>query len=81
MKLTEIVPDPEKGRAFEQAMRPGIADADAAGRCRLDAMARWLQDIAYADLVDAASRAVGHGSCGAPGSESSGSPGLARTSC
>jgi acyl-ACP thioesterase len=34
-------------------MRPGIADADRAGRCRLDAMARWLQDIAYADLVDA----------------------------
>lgn len=41
------------GRAYEQAMRPGIADADAAGRCRLDAMARWLQDVAYADLVDA----------------------------
>jgi acyl-ACP thioesterase len=34
-------------------MRPGIADAGAAGRCRLDAMARWLQDVAYADLVDA----------------------------
>jgi len=34
-------------------MRPGIADAGAAGRCRLDAMARWLQDIAYADLIDA----------------------------
>jgi acyl-ACP thioesterase len=34
-------------------MRPGIADAGGAGRCRLDAMARWLQDIAYADLVDA----------------------------
>jgi acyl-ACP thioesterase len=34
-------------------MRPGIADADGGGRCRLDAMARWLQDIAYADLVDA----------------------------
>jgi acyl-ACP thioesterase len=33
-------------------MRPGIADADAAGRCRLDAMARWLHDVAYADLVD-----------------------------
>ncbi|HSD25182.1 MAG TPA: acyl-ACP thioesterase domain-containing protein [Solirubrobacterales bacterium] len=41
------------GRAFEQGMRPGIADADGAGRCRLDAMARWLQDIAYADLIDA----------------------------
>jgi acyl-ACP thioesterase len=34
-------------------MRPGIADADGNGRCRLDAMARWLQDIAYADLIDA----------------------------
>jgi acyl-ACP thioesterase len=41
------------GRAYEQAMRPGIADADGAGRCRLDAMARWLQDIAYLDLIDA----------------------------
>lgn len=34
-------------------MRPGIADADGSGRCRLDAIARWLQDIAYVDLVDA----------------------------
>lgn len=34
-------------------MRPGIADATAEARCRLDAMARWLQDVAYADLVDA----------------------------
>jgi acyl-ACP thioesterase len=51
--LTEIVSDPGTGRAFERTMRPGIADADGAGRCRLDAMARWLQDIAYADLVDA----------------------------
>jgi acyl-ACP thioesterase len=34
-------------------MRPGIADANPAGRCRLDAMARWLQDVAYADLIDA----------------------------
>ena len=42
----------QKGRAFEQEMRPGIADADGNGRCRLDAIARWLQDVAYADLVD-----------------------------
>lgn len=34
-------------------MRPGIADADGSGRCRLDAIARWLQDIAYLDLIDA----------------------------
>ncbi|MGA9373069.1 MAG: acyl-ACP thioesterase domain-containing protein [Solirubrobacterales bacterium] len=40
------------GRAYEREMRPGIADADAAGRCRLDAIARWLQDVAYADLID-----------------------------
>jgi len=52
MELTEIVDWPG-GRAFERTMRPGIADADEAGRCRLDAMARWLQDVAYADLIDA----------------------------
>jgi acyl-ACP thioesterase len=34
-------------------MLPGIADSGATGRCRFDAMARWLQDVAYADLVDA----------------------------
>ena len=33
-------------------MRPGIADANGSGRCRLDAIARWLQDVAYADLID-----------------------------
>jgi acyl-ACP thioesterase len=38
---------------FEQRMRPGVADADASGRCRLDAIARWLQDVAYLDIVDA----------------------------
>jgi acyl-ACP thioesterase len=50
--LTELV-EFRSGRVYEQRMRPGIADAGAAGRCRLDAMARWLQDVAYADLVDA----------------------------
>ena len=43
----------QEGRVYEQRSRPGIADADGAGRCRLDAIARWLQDIAYADVVDA----------------------------
>ena len=50
--MSELVDWPG-GRAFEREMRPGIADADAAGRCRLDAIARWLQDVAYADIVDA----------------------------
>jgi acyl-ACP thioesterase len=49
----EMVPRPGAGRVYEQRMRPGIADATASGRCRLDAIARWLQDVAYADLVDA----------------------------
>src|SRR3954451_3710110 len=53
MELTAIVPDPEAGRRYEQAMLPGLPDADAAVRCRLDAIARWLQDVAYADLIDA----------------------------
>jgi acyl-ACP thioesterase len=49
----KIVPDPGAGRAFELDMRPGIADADGSGRCRLDAIARWLQDVAYLDVIDA----------------------------
>jgi acyl-ACP thioesterase len=51
--LTELVPEPSAGRVFERELRPGIADVSASGRARLDAMARWLQDVAYADLVDA----------------------------
>ncbi len=38
---------------FERELVPGLADATASGRVRLDAMARWLQDVAYADVVDA----------------------------
>ena len=32
---------------------PGIADGVGSGRVRLDAIARWLQDVAYLDLVNA----------------------------
>lgn len=38
---------------FEQVVRPGFADCAPSGRIRLDALARWLQDVAYADVVDA----------------------------
>jgi acyl-ACP thioesterase len=34
-------------------MRPGLADCAPSGRIRLDALARWLQDVAYADVEDA----------------------------
>jgi acyl-ACP thioesterase len=51
--LTELVDEPGEGRVFERTLIPGIADAGGDGRVRLDAIARWLQDVAYADLLDA----------------------------
>jgi len=51
--LSELVPPPERGRVFEQSMRPGLADCAPSGRIRLDGLARWLQDVAYADVEDA----------------------------
>jgi acyl-ACP thioesterase len=41
------------GRVFERTQMPGIADGVGSGRVRVDALARWLQDVAYLDLVDA----------------------------
>jgi acyl-ACP thioesterase len=52
-ELTELVAVPERGRVFTQAVRPGLADCAPSGRIRLDALARWLQDVAYADVEDA----------------------------
>lgn len=51
--LSEMVPHPAGGRIFEGSMRPGLADCAPSGRIRLDAIARWLQDVAYADVEDA----------------------------
>lgn len=51
--LTELVPRPLEGRVFEQTFKSGFADCAPSGRLRLDALARWLQDVAYADVVDA----------------------------
>jgi acyl-ACP thioesterase len=53
VELSELVDAPASGRVFEQTLMPGIADAIGGGRVRLDAIARWLQDVAYADLLDA----------------------------
>jgi acyl-ACP thioesterase len=50
---SELVPQPEQGRIFEREVMPGLADATATARVRLDALARWLQDIAFADVADA----------------------------
>ena len=40
-------------RVFQIALRPGLADCAPSARVRLDAIARWLQDVAYADVEDA----------------------------
>jgi acyl-ACP thioesterase len=40
-------------RAFAQPRRPGFADCAPSGRVRLDALACWLQDVAYGDVQDA----------------------------
>src|SRR5436305_13885066 len=45
-----MVAPPEGGRGFRQEVRPGLADCSPTGRIRLDALARWLQDLAYADV-------------------------------
>ena len=52
IELTEIVSEPSSGRVFEQRIMPGVTDVTSGGRARLDAIARWLQDIAYLDSVD-----------------------------
>jgi acyl-ACP thioesterase len=36
----------------EPPVRPGLADCAPSGRIRLDALARFVQDIAYADAAD-----------------------------
>jgi len=49
----QMLPPPGAGRVFELTMRPGLADCAPSGRIRLDGLARWLQDVAYADVEDA----------------------------
>jgi acyl-ACP thioesterase len=50
---SELVAPPAAGRVFEHPARPGFADCAPSGRTRLDGLARWLQDVAYADVAEA----------------------------
>jgi acyl-ACP thioesterase len=52
--LTEdaLVPPPAGARVFRHPASAGLADVTPSGRVRLDAIARWLQDAALADVVD-----------------------------
>ena len=43
---------PPEGRVFRYRDGVTLADVSPAGRARLDALARWLQDAAYADVTD-----------------------------
>jgi acyl-ACP thioesterase len=49
----ELAPRPEGVRAYTHRRTPGFADCAPTSRVRLDAIARWLQDVAYADVEDA----------------------------
>jgi acyl-ACP thioesterase len=49
VQLSELVAAPERGRVFTEPVRPGLADCAPSGRIRLDSLARFAQDIAYAD--------------------------------
>lgn len=51
--MTEIVPAPGRGRMYSSSVKPGLADVAPSGRARLDALARWIQDVSYADMEDA----------------------------
>jgi acyl-ACP thioesterase len=52
VQLTELVAPPSTGRVFTDHARAGLGDVAPSGRARMDAIARWLQDAAFADLVD-----------------------------
>ena len=51
--FSELVDAPDRGRVFTQTIKPGLGDCAPSGRVRLDALARWLQDVAYADVEQA----------------------------
>src|SRR5215217_7895312 len=49
-----LVPVPERGRTFTASRLTRLGDVSPGGRLRFDAIARYLQDVANDDAVDAA---------------------------
>ncbi|MBJ7332896.1 MAG: hypothetical protein JHC95_23585 [Solirubrobacteraceae bacterium] len=49
----ELVAPRPGGRTFTASVTAGLGDCAPGGRARLDALARWLQDVAYRDVADA----------------------------
>ncbi|HET8968703.1 MAG TPA: acyl-ACP thioesterase domain-containing protein, partial [Gaiellaceae bacterium] len=50
--MEPLVPQPPSGRTFRVGYRVRLSDADATGRLRLDAVARYLQDAAIDDVSE-----------------------------
>jgi acyl-ACP thioesterase len=50
--LDTAIPGPIQGRTYSATRRIRLSDMDAAGRVRLDAVARFLQDIAIDDVQE-----------------------------
>jgi acyl-ACP thioesterase len=50
--LDTRIPVPSRGRTFSSSRRIRLADMDAGGRFRLDALARFLQDAAIDDVQE-----------------------------
>jgi acyl-ACP thioesterase len=48
-----MIDAPPLGRVFTIPRRPLLGDCAPSGRVRLDAIARWLQDVAFCDVEDA----------------------------
>lgn len=49
----ELVPEPDAGRVYRSQRKIRLADVGVDGRLRLDAMARYMQDVASDDVADA----------------------------
>jgi acyl-ACP thioesterase len=56
LELQPLVARPDDVRHFSHERRAGIADVAPSGRLRLDSIARWVQDVAWADVEDAGLR-------------------------
>jgi len=52
--MDDLVERPSAGRVFEGSRRVRLADVSPAGRLRLDAAARFLQDLSADDTADSA---------------------------
>ena len=51
-EMETLVPIPKRGRVFAGRRRIRLSDMDPSGRLRLDAVARFLQDVAIDDVAE-----------------------------